>query len=228
MAGLIQNLKGGQYAMFTGEDSQRPGYDVIDRIIGLRLIILRIRDGLSALNSYPDHAAKVETTFRMGLRWGLKRFSSNGHELRLCSLHFDGYQHYGRRLDLARIRERIGELPRGVSFPNDLTLDDRSSDHRRTECQEYDDCQLLQLVDVLVGGFRTALGHATSEVHYQLCGPLAKLASDLRLGPARMRHSRWNNGFGIREAYIESNRWQFADIVPKPINTQTKLFAAES
>jgi hypothetical protein len=228
MAALIQNLKGSQYAIFTGEDRRSPGYDVLEKVIGLRLVVLRVRDGLAALGKYPDHASKVETTFRMGLKWGLRYFSGDGIKLKVGSLHFDGYEQYGRRIDLERIRGRIGELPPGVSFPAYVTLDDRSSNHARSECQDYEDCQLLQLADVLVGGFRTALGHPTSEIHDQLFGPLRKLTSDARLGPARMRNSRWNRGYSIREAYIENGQWKFADVAPDPINTQANLFAKES
>jgi hypothetical protein len=227
MAALIQNLKGSKYAIFTGEDRRSPGYDVLDRVIGLRLVVLRIRDGLSALASYPDHGSKVETTFRMGLKWGLAYFSGDGNKMSVASMHFDGYEQYQRRIDLERIRGRIGELPSGVAFTANLTLDDRSSNHRRSECQNYDDCQLLQLTDVLVGGFRTALGHPTSEIHDQLCGPLKRLAADGRLGQARMRNSRWNRGYTIREAYIENGRWQFGNVGLDLPKAQTHLFARE-
>jgi hypothetical protein len=228
VAALIQNLKGERYAIFTGEDGRSPGYDVLDRVIGARLIVLRIRDGLYSLHSYPDHASKVETTFRIGLKYGLKYFSGDGASLQVGSLHFDGYEHYGRRIDLVRIRERIGELPLGVSFPAEAIVDDRSSNHTRSECQSYDDCQLLQLTDVLVGGFRTALGHATREAQSDLCAPLGKLAGDWRRGPSRMRNSRWSRGYCIREGFIQNGRWHFADICPERLDTQHRLFTMGS
>ena len=224
IAALIQNLKGTQYALFTGEDRRIPGYQVLDRVIGLKLVILRIRGGLGTLSLYPDHASKVETTFRIGLKWGLRYFSTAQAKSKVVSLHFDGHEQYGRRIDLDRIRTRIGYLPPEASFAASVKLDDRTSNHTRDGCQEYGDCQLLQLTDLLVGGFRTALGHATSRIHEQLCRPLKTLANDATLGQARMRNSRWNRGYTLREAFIEGDRWQFADIVPALTGDQHELF----
>lgn len=222
VAALIQNLKGGRYGIFTGEDKRLTGYGTLDKVIGIRLGIFRIREGLSSLGTHPDYGSKVETTFRMGLKGCLKQFS--GAPWRICSLHFDNHEQYGRRIDLARIRNRIGDLPPEIEFSSDVSIDDRSSDHARSECQNYEDCQLLQLTDLLVGGFRSALGHATRDDHARLCAPLEKLASDWRLGPARMRNSRWNKGYCLSEAYLEGGQWRFDLIRPVLQRGQPDLF----
>ena len=224
IAALIHNLKGERFGVFTGDDGRFPGYGFLDRIIGARLVILRVRDGLSSLRHYPDHASKVETTFRMGLKFGLKCFLQDGLNYKVASLHFDGHEQYGRRIDLRRIRERMGTLPSTISFPVDTAVDDRSSNHSRPECQSYDDCQLLQLSDVLVGGFRTALGHPTRVEHIPLCAPLEKLAADFRRGNARMKNSRWYRGYSVRECYLDGGTWKFTDIFPARRDSQRVLF----
>jgi len=47
IAALIQNVKGQSYPIFTGDDAQTPGYELLHRVIGIRLVIFRIRDGFS-------------------------------------------------------------------------------------------------------------------------------------------------------------------------------------
>jgi len=224
IAALIQNLKGERYPIFTGEDARSPGYDLLDKVIGARLILSRIRDGHTPLAGYPDHASKVETTFRMAFKGGLSLFSSGGSELSINSIHFDGHEHHRRHIDRNRIIERIDRLPDSVSLPASVEIDDRRSDHRREPCQAYDDCQLLQLTDILVGGFRTVLGTATKQVHYDVCKPLLQLAERWSKGPLRMSRSKWSNEFCISEAYIEDHQWKFANISPAAEHNQPKLF----
>jgi hypothetical protein len=224
IASLIQNLKGERYPIFTGEDARSPGYDLLERVIGVRFVVLRVRDGHTPLTGYPDHASKVETTFRMAFKGGLALFSGPGDELSIHSLHFDGHEHYRRRLGRQRIIGRLGTLPARVSLQDELELDDRTSDHRKPACQNYDDCQLLQLADILVGGFRTVLGSATSQVHYEVCKPLLQLAQRWSQGLRRMRNSKWFNGFCISEAYIENDEWQFTKIDPLPPPDHPRLF----
>jgi hypothetical protein len=227
IAALIQNLKGQRFPIFTGDDKRIPGYDLLDKVIGARFIILRIRDGLQSLASYPNHASKVETTFGIGIKYGLKYFAGDGINSRVCSLHFDGYEHYRRRIDLGRIRRRMEDLPMGIHFPADTIVDDRSSDHSRLGCQDYDDCQLLQLADVLVSGFRTALGPPSGDAQATICAPLSKLAADWRLGAARMKNSRWSRGYCIREAFLQDGHWQYSNITPEYKDNQTSLFASK-
>jgi hypothetical protein len=223
IAALIQNLKGERYPIFTGDDGRSPGYALLERVIGIRLVIFLVREAHSDLSG-SDHGAKVETTFRMAFKGGLSLFSRWGEEISVRSVHFDGYEHYQRHVDRTRIVNLIGAIPPSVTIPKAIVVDDRTSDHRRSNCQEYDDCQLLQLTDIFVGGFRTVLARATTEVHYEVCKPLAELSKRWLQGPARMKNSRWCNAFSIRQAYLSDGQWEFADITPTNEEKQPRLF----
>ena len=219
VAALIQKLKGRRYPFSTGVDRPTPQFALLDQVIGAKFILFRKRDGHQDLERYPDYAAKIETTFRMGLKGGLHLFVDESRMLTVRSLHFDGHKHYGRRIDLKRIVGRLGQLRDQVCIAPDIQLFDASSDHRKPDSQSYDDCQFLQLADILVGGFRTVLGSQSNEAQRNVAYPLRKLVSDWHRGPARMEHSRWYKGFCISECYLEGDEWKFADLrppVPKP------------
>jgi hypothetical protein len=176
------------------------------------------------MHNYPDYAAKVETTFRMAFKGGLAIFAGESGDIAVQSLHFDGHQHYGRRVDSKRILGRLDPVPPRVHLPDDIEVDDRTSDHRKRDCQSYDDCQLLQLTDIFVGGFRTVLGEATSDAQREVCAPLLELHKRWRQGARRMRNSKWRRGFCISEAYLESDKWQFRDVEPASEDKQPGLF----
>ena len=182
-----------------------------------------MRDGHRPLTGLRDHAAKIETTFRMGLKGGLHLFTGGDEQIDIVSLHFDGYEHHHRRIDAARILGRIGPLRDNVAIAPTVQLYDGSGDHRKPGSQPYDDCQLLQLADLLVGGFRTILGHATHPSHSKVDQPLRRLVERWHQGPARMQKSRWHRGFCISEGYLEDGEWEFADIRPPLADDQYAL-----
>jgi hypothetical protein len=193
----------------------------LTEIIGAKFVLFRVAR-LNALTLCADNTSRVETTFRMAFKGGLSLFSSAGDELCIRSLHFDGYKQYGRRLDVYRIL--CGMKRDGFEIPTGIVLDDATSDHREQDCQSYDDCQLLQLTDILVSGFRTVLGEATSQAQRQACEPLLELAEKWNRGWKGFKNSRWYMGFCISEGSIEDGRWQFGPILPTRDSRQQRLF----
>jgi hypothetical protein len=218
---MLQRFKGRHYPLPTGHAGRSSEFTSLSNIIGARFILFRMVDGLEALTFCFDNASRVERTFSMALKGGLTLFSKT-EELCVRSLHFDGHRHYGRRLDLNRILRKMA--PEGFQIPHDITLDDASSDHREKDCQSYDDCQLLQLADVLVSGFRTVLGESTQEEHSLACRPLAELAEKWSRGRTGFSNSRWHLGFCISEASIEDGRWEFRPITKTSLFKQPQLF----
>jgi hypothetical protein len=215
IAAMIQDLKGKRYPVFTGEQGQSPGFSWLSKVIGARFALFRVKDGHESLSGYPDYAAKVETTFRMGLKGALTIFFRSGDEVTIRSLHFDGHEHYHRNVDDHRIFRRMGALPPGVQIPDDLEIDDRTSDHRDQHSQSPDDCQFIQLADILVGGFRTVLGESKCEAQRVLCEPLRKLSDRWHQGAKRMTNSKWHRGFCISECYLRDGQWQFDSLEPE-------------
>lgn len=191
----MQSLKGRGQPYYTGEKKRALEIDLMTEVIGARLIIFRIRDGLDSLGDSSTKPIRFETTFRIGLKGGLNLFAAQGAHICVRSLHFDGYEHHGRRVDRNRIINQIGALSPGATIHNRATLDDRSSNHDRTGVsQSYDDCQLLQLTDIFVSGFRAVLGGSTSEAQRLVCEPFATLTNEWNKGAARMKNSRWHGG----------------------------------
>ena len=91
-------------------------------------------------------------------------------------------------------------------------IEDRNSKHENSNSQDYDDCQLLQLTDLLVGCFRTALGNSTRDIHRELSLPVKQLVQRYREGYARMRNSRWHNAFTLSQCFIEEGQWKFESL----------------
>jgi hypothetical protein len=192
-------------------------------VIGARFIVFRVRR-LSDMTLCNDYVSRVERTFAMGLKGGLGLFSKYGDKLCIRSVHFDGYKHYDRRLNLPHILNKIGVPPNGVRFAPDIALDSRTSDHREADSQSYDDCQLQQLTDVLVSGFRSVLAEAKHASQLEVCRPLAELAKTWDRGPKGYSNSRWFKGFCMSEGFIEEGQWQFARIENRALLDQPKLF----
>lgn len=213
VASLMHNMKGRGQPYFTGMKTKSPELGTITKAMGARLIIFRLRDGLESLGEASKKAVRFETTFRIGLKGGLNLFAAQGAQICVTSLHFDGHEHHGRRVDRNRIVNQIGSLLPGATIHSQVTLDDRSSNHNAVgERQSYDDCQLLQLTDIFVSGFRTVLAQATSDAQRSLCEPFAEIAKEWNKGPARMKNSRWHGGICLSEAYVEDGQWKFTSL----------------
>jgi len=225
IAALIQDFKGRGYSTPTGADGQWAEYLPFTQIIGARFVLFRVKGGLDSLNLCHDYTARVEATFRMAFKGGLTMFSREGDELCIKSLHFDGHKHYHRRLELHRILRGIGNPPSRVRLHDEIELSDDSSDHREAGAQPYDDCQLLQLTDIFVSGFRAILADATAaEAHRQISRPLTELVDKWNRGRKGFSNSRWFKGFCISEGYIDNGQWQFDSIERDDEIMQARLF----
>jgi hypothetical protein len=227
VASLMSTTIGAGYQIFLGKRQKgKKVYSFFSSCVGAKFILFRETESHSDMNNYPDHASKIETTFRMGLKGGLHLLGRDDEYIHVIIIHFDGHEHYGRHLDMDRAVRRLEGLRDYCSISTDHDLiDDRSSDYRRNDSQEYDDCQLLQLADLLVGSFRTILGVATKDIHKTLAHPLRELVIRYRQGYARMQKSRWRNSFCISQCYLENGRWRFETIeYPPKNNRQLSLF----
>lgn len=198
--------------IFMGENKANQ-YQRVD-LTGLKFILFRERDEHRKMTGYKDHASKIETTFRFGLKGGLHFLGSNEEPISIAKIHFDGHEHHHRHIDKIRIRDRIDGLREYCQFSNrpDL-IDDRRSNHKDPASQEYGDCQFLQLTDLLIGCFRISLGYGKKEAHKQLALPVKRqLVNEFNKGYARMRNSRWFNSFTLSQCYLENGQWKFEGI----------------
>ncbi len=225
-AALMSRTKGWPYPIFLGQRDRRKKkeYALFRDCISAKFIVFYERDNLAEMGNHADHASKVETTFRMGLKGGLHYLGSQDEPIHIERMHFDGYEHYKRRLDPARIVGRLTGLRSccSISASQDL-IDDRSSNHKRSDSQCYDDCHLLQLTDVLIGCFRAVLQQESDPLRRELAHPLRQLIDSYQQGYARTRESRWFNSFCLSQCYIQSGSWQFDTIECERQNPQKPL-----
>ncbi|MDP2884818.1 MAG: hypothetical protein Q8P51_07350 [Ignavibacteria bacterium] len=218
VSALAQRLKGDPLPLMTGKVGHGPTgarefeYSTLRHKIGAKFIVFRVHGGLSELPNTIDFATKVETTIRMGLKGGMHLLGAPGSSININSFHFDGHEHLGRHIDLSNIVGRITGLREYCSFSKSLIVDDRSSDHRKQHSQNYDDCQLLQLTDVLIGAFRTVLGESKNAIQAEVSYPVVQLLERWNRGPARMKNSRWHRGYCVSQCSLENSQWQFSDL----------------
>lgn len=186
-------------------------YETLREPIRCKFVLLRECDNLARMSPFLDYGGKVETTFRMGLKGGLHYLGNDNEPIYITKMHFDGFKHQRRHLDRHRIVGRLSGLRRYCRIaPDPDIIDDRTSDHTRPECQSYDDCQLLQLTDVMTGCFRSALGVRTNPIHAELEEPIRSLVSRYKQGYRRMQNSRWRNAFCISQCFLDpGGGWVF-------------------
>jgi hypothetical protein len=230
VAALMQSLKGRPYQLFLGKCVKgQKEYDVLTRPIKAKFIVFRERDNFQMMTGHQDYGSKVETTFRMGLKGGLHYLGNSQQAICIEKMHFDGHEHYQRRIDRDRVIERLEGLREYCCIKRETdVIDDRSSDHEKAGSQSYDDCQLLQLTDLLVGSFRTILGGSTRPLHQQFARPVKMLVDKYTGGRARMQRSRWKDSFCISQCYLENSNWEFdtIDWAARAVSPQQELFPA--
>jgi hypothetical protein len=217
VAALMARTKNQPYPLaFHGRNNkEEPSFISFNSVIGCKFILFRDRDNFTGMTNHTDYGSKVETTFRMGLKGGIHFLGNDFENIDIQRIHFDGHQHLLRHLDRSRIVGRLYGLRSycSISEAQDV-IDDRTGNHYKSGCQEYVDCQILQLTDLLVGGFRTIFTpqSQTKEIHRLLSKPLTEIATRYQQGYARMRNSRWRNSFCISQCYLESGEWKFEEI----------------
>jgi hypothetical protein len=211
---LMSRVRGRPEGIHLGlRERGRRQYSQFREKIGCKLIVFRERDDHAEMKWHRDYGSKVETTFRMGLKGGLHFLGSDAEPIHIVKMHFDGHKHYCRKVDRERIIGRLNSLRNYCSVAEqEDVIDDRASDHRKADSQEYGDCQLLQLTDLLIGCFRTVLGKATRDVHLEVSRPVKALIDRYLQGYARMQNSRWRDAFCLSQCYLESGQWEFETI----------------
>ena len=207
---LRSKVKGIPYHVHMGDKVRGiPQCSIMNSPIGCKFIVFREVDNHQGYEHYPDYGSKIETSFRIGLKGGLHFFGSDESPIEITKLHFDGHQHYQRNLNPERIVGRIKGLRSYCQIVDEI--DDRSSDHDKQDSQSHEDCQLLQLTDLLIGSFRTCL-HQTRDAHAKLAFPAQVLLKEYQKGHARMKNSRWAGGLSISQCCCNDGSWVYNSI----------------
>ncbi len=188
-------------------------YEILTETLGLKFILFREKGDHQEMRAPCAYAAKVETTFRMGLKGGLNFLASPESPINIIGMHFDGNEHHKGGIDKTRVIGRLTGLRSFCSVRDaDLIIDDRSSNHTRPSSQRYDDCQILQLTDLLVGSFRTQLGLCTRKVHKSVTAAACLPVSAFLRGRRGFLNSRWSGSFCMSQCELIGGQWSFAPL----------------
>lgn len=196
-------------------------HDIYPQCSHFKFIVFREPNNFQNLRKFPDYGSKVETTFRFGIKGGVHALGEEENPINIVRLHFDGYEHYKRHLDNDRIIGRLSGLRDYFTISD--SIDDRSSDHRKPDSQDYIDCQLLRLTDLLIGCFRTALGHGTRPLHSELALPMRDYLNKLKYGYKRMQNSRWFKSIWMSQCTLVDDRWKFTSLEIEQDEQYTQL-----
>ncbi len=214
VASLIQKVttkSGLKHFIFLGEiKNGAKEYELFNKLIQAKFILFRERDAHKKMIGHIDDASQFETTFRMGLKGGLHWLGSSEEPIHIVKMHFDGHKHFGRNLDKIRIVDRLNSL-REYCTINEIPdlIDDRESNPNKPESQSFEDCQILQLTDLLVSGFRYVFSGSKGGHHSVLIKPLHSLIDKYSEGIARMNNSRWKQSFCLSQCYLDNGKWVF-------------------
>jgi hypothetical protein len=177
----------------------------------------------------------IETTFRMGIKGGIHKLFDESDPITIGNVFIDGHEQYvgmfGRNFSINHTLQRLARERRDyVSFVDGPQLIPQRSDHNLIErAQDPNDSHLLQLCDVLIGGFRfhSCLGNR-EHPRYEMSRHCKVLLEHEQENGARMAQSRYHNGFSLQQAWIERDEWNFAPLCAAvvPQATQELLFTA--
>lgn len=211
VAAMVSKSSSRPVPVYFGKSARRGSeYGLVSDHLSVKFVLFCERDKLQKMTGYPDHGSKVETTLRMGLKGGMHFLGSHDNPIAVERIHLDGHAHYHRRVSKSRLSDRLVGLREycSVSGRPDL-IDDGPSDHRKPDSQPHDDCQLLQLTDLLVGAFRIGIRGTTKDLHRRLAFPVGSLLQRYAQGESRMANSRWNNSFTMSQCYLDQGKWRF-------------------
>jgi hypothetical protein len=164
-----------------------------DDLFGVKIGMLIISDNHSGMYGR-DHAEKIETTLRFGLK-GLCHFCfDNTNPVVIKKIYFDGYEHYQRSLDLNKIvgtKDWREYIKIDVS---DIIIDPR---HRADRADET--ALFIDFVDVMVGGMYNKI-YSVRDDSNNVLQPLGDIEDRLRNGTIlKNKNSRWSKSITVSE-----------------------------
>ncbi|MHB0987924.1 MAG: hypothetical protein ACYC3P_04560 [Bellilinea sp.] len=199
------------WGKFPPENEER--FEKLTEVIGAKFILFRDVNHFANMSTLLDFGGKVETTCRIGLKGGLHYLGSEFDPINIVKIHFDGHEHYRRNINRERLIGRLTGLRSYISVSNTIDLlDDRSSKPNADDPHDPEDCELLQLTDLIIGGFRSALIGQHNLLKKKVSYPMISLVERYSEGSARMRNSRWANSFCLSQCYLHSDKWHFDTI----------------
>jgi len=215
----IQQQKVGRYPpqIYLGMNTWkgRPAkYRTLQSLLGCKLAVFRERDNHRKMAL--DPLDNIEATFKMALKGALHYLFNYRSPVVVGNIYLDGEDHYigrhGRTFDGQKILRKLkAEAWDHVSFSPDSRVIPFESDHHKLGVDDdKSHSHLLQLVDLLLGGFRF-YSHCPDKGHirYHISRQCRSLLERERDNFARMKQSRFFQGFSLNEAWLDDDQWCF-------------------
>ena len=197
----------------------KPVYKELRNLIKCKFAIFKEKDRHKKMFFKDDNLRNIEITFRMALKGALHKLFSNENSVTVGNIFIDGDEHYigeyGRNLNMEEILERLQlEKREYVDFLENSKIIPQKSDHRKLKNKQFiEDSYLLQLCDILIGGFRFhSFCPKTNITKYRISELCKNLLKHDQNNFARMKESRYFNGFILNEAWIEDEEWKFCQL----------------
>jgi hypothetical protein len=157
----------------------------------------------------------------MAIKGAIHRLFSESEPIEIGNVFIDGDEHYvgiyKRRFSIDRTLQRLAREKRGfVSFVQGPMLIPQNSDHNKEleTGQDPNDSHLLQLCDILIGGFRFhSCFSDRKHPRYDISVQCKELLGHEQENQARMAQSRYFNGFSLQQAWLDHDEWHFAPLI---------------
>lgn len=196
--------------------TEPPYYRILDQLIRCKFMVFKERDKHRKMFFADDNLRNIEITFKMALKGSLHRLFNNNDPVTIGNIFIDGDEQYigeyGRNLNTDEIIRRLRLERRDFVYFLDKSkiIPQKSNHHKLKSGQNAEDSHLLQLCDILIGGVRFHSYCPYNNItKYRISEPCKYLLKHDQNNIARMKESRYFNGFSLSEAWIENNEWKF-------------------
>lgn len=213
-----QKLQKYPIRVLLGRNPQRGAqaeYHHVASLLKCRFVLFRERDNHKTMYEGMTPRHRVETTFRMALKGGVHKLFSDSDRITIGNVFLDGdEQYFTVERTLLRLqyecRDHVSFAPDGQMIPQ------RSNHSQIAPNQHQDDSHLLQLCEVLIGGFRfhSCCGDRRHP-RYEMSFHCKVLLDHEHNNSARMSESRYFKGFSLADAWLENGEWNFAPLTTK-------------
>jgi|GEM_PF-1323033 len=208
----------------------KPIYKKLENLIKCRFAVFKEKDKHQKMFFKDDNLRNIEITFKMALKGALHKLFNNNDYVTIGNIFIDGDEQYigeyGRNINTTEILRRLRlEKREYVNFLDNSKIIPQKSNHLKLRSgQNAENSHLLQLCDILIGGVRfhsyCPNANITKYRISELCKNLLKHDQD---NTARMKESRYFNGFLLNEAWIEDDEWKFGQLNVGNYNNSEQL-----
>ncbi len=220
----LQQQKLNKYpaAIYLGKKPQSfesSEYVTLSRYIKCKFVILKERDlhkKMYFINT--DPLRNIEITFKMGIKLGLHGLFDDEQPVTVGNIFIDGDKHYSkykRNFNKDKIiQDIILEKRSYVSIMKEAAIIPQNSNHKDAkDNQSAEHSHLLQLCDILIGGFRFhSISGDINHVRYKVSQQCKELLDHDQSNAIRMKNSRYCKGFTLNEAWLENDEWNFCNL----------------